>query len=93
VAIKFLNVFDHPLSPHMMNKEIEALAKLKHPNIVKLYKWFPLPSKHQIVMVMEYLEGGELFNYWQRKEGCKIPESEAKEIMLQLLSAIEHCHD
>jgi hypothetical protein len=26
-----------------MNKEIDALAKLKHPNIVKLFKWFPLP--------------------------------------------------
>ena len=31
---------------------------------------------------MEYLEGGELFTYWQRKEGCKVPENEAKEIML-----------
>jgi serine/threonine protein kinase len=45
----------------MMNKEIEALAKLKHRHIVKLYRWFPFPKKHQIVLVMEYLEGGELY--------------------------------
>lgn len=44
----------------MMNKEIEALAKLKHKHIVKLIKWFPLPREHKIVLVMEYLEGGEL---------------------------------
>ena len=65
VAIKLLNVLDHPLAPHMMNKEIEALAKLKHKHIVKLFRWFPLPKKHQVVLVMEYLEGGELFQYWQ----------------------------
>jgi len=47
-----------------MNKEIEALSKLKHRHIVKLYKRFPLPKKHQIVLVMEYLEGGELYQYW-----------------------------
>jgi serine/threonine protein kinase len=76
----------------MMNKEIEALAKLKHKNIVKLYRWFPLPKKHQIVIVMEYLEGGELYEYWQAKENKRVPEGEAKEIMLQLLTAIEHCH-
>ena len=46
VAIKLLSVLDHPLSPHMMNKEIEALAKLKHKHIVKLFRWLPLPKKH-----------------------------------------------
>jgi hypothetical protein len=34
---------------------------------------------------MEYLEGGELFQYWQSKEGKRVSEHEAKEIMLQLL--------
>lgn len=49
----------------MMSKEIEALRSLKHKNIVKMYNSFPLPQKQQIIVVMEYLEGGELFNYWQ----------------------------
>lgn len=65
-----------------MNKEIEALAKLKHKNIVKMYNWFPLPKEHKIVLVMEYLEGGELLNYWQSKPGQRMSEVEAKEIML-----------
>jgi serine/threonine protein kinase len=29
----------------MITKEIEALGKLKHKNIVKLYDSFPLPKK------------------------------------------------
>ena len=45
VAVKILSSNDHPLTPFMMNKEIEALTKLKHRNIVKLYNSFPLPKK------------------------------------------------
>lgn len=93
VAVKILNSNDHPLTPHMMNKEIEALAKLKHKHIVKMYNSFPLPKKHQIILVMEYLEGGELQEYWYSKENRIVPENEVKEIMLQLLSAIDYCHN
>lgn len=46
VAVKILNSNDHPLTPNMINKEIEALKKLKHKNIVKFYSSFPLPRKH-----------------------------------------------
>jgi len=48
----------------MMTKEIEALKKLKHKNIVKMFNSFPLPKKQQVIVVMEYLEGGELYEYW-----------------------------
>ena len=64
VAVKILSSRDHPLSPNMIDKEIEALAKLKHRHIVRLYSWFPLPREHKIVLVMEFLEGGELQQYW-----------------------------
>lgn len=90
VAVKVLKSTDHPLSLHMMSKEIEALARLKHRHIVKLLRWFPLPKEHKTVLVMEYLEGGELLSYW--KERQRVTEDEAKEMMLQLLSAIEFCH-
>ena len=58
--MKILDSKDHPLSPHMLTKEIEALRHLKHKHIVKLYNSFPLPKKQQIIVVMEYLKGGEL---------------------------------
>jgi len=74
----------------MMSKEIEALARLKHRHIVKLLRWFPLPKEHKTVLVMEYLEGGELLSYWRERK--RVTEHEAKEMMLQLLSAIEYCH-
>jgi serine/threonine protein kinase len=36
----------------MITKEIEALGKLRHKNIVKLYDYFPLPKKQQLLVVM-----------------------------------------
>lgn len=64
VAVKILNFADHPQNSHLMTKEIEALRSLKHKHIVKMYNSFPLPQKQQIIVVMEYLRGGELFDYW-----------------------------
>lgn len=82
VAVKILNSNEHPHTPFMMNKEIEALTKLKHKHIVKLYNSFPLPKKQQVIVVMEYLEGGELQSYWSSKPNKIVSEEEAKEIML-----------
>lgn len=41
---------------------------------------------------MEYLKGGELYEYWHRFEHRRIPEVEVRDIMRQLLLAIEYCH-
>ena len=41
--------------------EIEALKELDHPNIIRLEDVFVTEDK--IFMVMELMEGGELFDY------------------------------
>jgi serine/threonine protein kinase len=45
-----------------------------------------------MLVVMEYLKGGELYDYWSRFKERLVPEMEAKEIMLQLSEAIDYCH-
>jgi len=52
VAIKILNFSTNVKMSHMITKEIEALGQLKHKNIVKLYDYFPLPKKQQLLVVM-----------------------------------------
>ena len=59
-----------------MRKEVEALSKLNHKNIVKLVESFPRTEKSQIVILMEYLRGGELTEYWHRFPNRQMPESE-----------------
>ena len=46
--------------------------------------------KKRLLMVMELMEGGELFEYIIRSKHFK--ESEANKIMLQIAKAVEHCH-
>ena len=41
---------------------------------------------------MEYLEGGELNDCWKSQENRRFSENDAKEMLLQLLSAIDYCH-
>lgn len=57
-----------------------------------MYEYFPHPSRDQLVVLMEYLKGGELYDYWDRFPERKMPEHEAKDIFRQLIMAIDFCH-
>jgi serine/threonine protein kinase len=45
-------------------QEINALMKLNHPNIVRLVTHYD--DKEHISLVMEYVEGGDLFDFLTR---------------------------
>jgi len=64
-AMKILNFSTNANNSHMITKEIEALGQLRHRNIVKLHDYFPLPKKQQLIVIMEYLKGGELYDLWK----------------------------
>lgn len=64
-ALKVLNFGSNIKNSHMITKEIDALGSLRHRNIVKLLDYFPLPKKQQLIVVMEYLKGGELDELWK----------------------------
>lgn len=44
-------------------KEVKALEKLSHQNIVKLKNSFPIKSDNSMALVMEYASGGELLDF------------------------------
>ena len=77
----------------MIKKEVEALSGLKHKNIVKLLDVVPRAEEKQLIVVMEFLAGGELYDYWKRFKHRQMPEREVAEIMLQLASALDYCHN
>jgi len=83
VAVKFISFRQKSGSAnsHLMKKEVEALSKLSNKHIVKMYEYFPHPSSDKLVVLMEYLKGGELYDYWHRFPKRKMPENEAKEIV------------
>ena len=71
-----------------IQREIKILSMLEHPNIIKTYTISETPKKYYIIM--EYCEGGELFDYIVEKE--RLEESEASIFFYQLINALEYIH-
>ena len=44
-----------------IRREIQILKMFRHPHIIKLYEVITTPT--DIFMIMEYVSGGELFDY------------------------------
>lgn len=74
----------------LLFREAELMKNLRHNNIIKVINCYTLPNM-QVVLVMEYLQGGDLVDYLQEKG--KLSEEEAKVIFKQIADAIRYCHE
>ena len=68
--------------------EIEALRSLHHPNIIQLFDVYITDEK--IFIVMELMEGGELFDYVVQKG--TLTEEEASGIVRKVTDALVYMH-
>ncbi|KAF4803560.1 hypothetical protein TURU_015080 [Turdus rufiventris] len=71
-----------------IHREIQNLKLFRHPHIIKLYQVISTPT--DIFMVMEYVSGGELFDYIC-KNG-RLDEKESRCLFQQILSGVDCCH-
>mmetsp|Transcript_22696 Transcript_22696/g.31610 ORF Transcript_22696/g.31610 Transcript_22696/m.31610 type:complete len:98 (-) Transcript_22696:984-1277(-) len=63
---------------------------LDHRNIVRLYEVLPVPESDEVMLVLEYVSGGELFDMILQHE--KLPENIARKLFNQIRSAMKYCH-
>uniref|UniRef100_A0A7N0ULE0 non-specific serine/threonine protein kinase n=1 Tax=Kalanchoe fedtschenkoi TaxID=63787 RepID=A0A7N0ULE0_KALFE len=70
-------------------REISTLKLLKHPNVVRLYE--VIASKSKIYMVLEYVNGGELFDIIASRG--RLSEARGRRLFQQLIDAVSYCHD
>ena len=68
--------------------EFRLLKEMDHPSIIKLYEIYE--SENYLYMVVEYCEGGELFDFITTRG--YLMEREAAIIMRQMVSAVAYCH-
>ena len=54
-------------------REIHILKMIRHPNIIQLYEIIETPK--QLYLIMEYAQGGELFDYIVANHRVKEPEA------------------
>lgn len=90
VAIKILNKgkIKHMEMAEKVRREINILKMCTHPHIIRLYEVIDTPS--DIFVVMEYVSGGELFDFIVSRG--RLPADEARHFFHQIVSAIEYCH-
>ena len=91
VAIKVMKAdkITNAASIDQIFREVESLKALQHPNIVRIHNCYAL-REMQVVLIMEYLEGGELLQYLQSKG--RLTLNEAMVFFKQIVSAINFCH-
>ncbi|KAM3569103.1 hypothetical protein VYU27_008791 [Nannochloropsis oceanica] len=71
--------------------EVAILQSLKHDRIVKAYDFFESSTDSCSYLVMEFCQGGELFERIVAKTTYN--EKEARDVIRMLLSALAFCHD
>jgi serine/threonine protein kinase len=80
----------------LVKTEIEILKICQHPYIIRLYDIFENAdfiyiSKDNLITVMEFCSGGDLFSYIE-KRGFRMPEARAASIVHKLSTAVYYIH-
>jgi len=90
VAVKILNrqKIKSSKMDAKISREIKILKLFRHPHIIRLYEVIETPT--EIFLVMEYVDGGELFDYIVSRG--KLSDNEARKFFQQIISGVEYCH-
>lgn len=90
VAVKVIKKKDMSIGEvELQKREIEVLKLCQHPNIIRLLDVFE--NMEYIYIVLEYMAGGDLFNYLEKRE-FKITEDKARQIAHMIASALYYLH-
>ncbi|OJD11349.1 CAMK/CAMKL/GIN4 protein kinase [Emergomyces pasteurianus Ep9510] len=74
--------------PCGIEREVVIMKLIEHPNIINLYDVWE--NRGELYLVLEYVEGGELFSYVS--ENGPLPEIEAIRLFRQIIAALSYCH-
>ncbi|XP_078062169.1 death-associated protein kinase 2-like, partial [Mustelus asterias] len=76
------------LEREQIDREVSILSDVQHPSIIALYDVFE--SRTEMVLILELVLGGELFDYIAEKEN--LSEEQAMHFIEQLLQALRYLH-
>ncbi|XP_077423564.1 death-associated protein kinase 2 isoform X1 [Vanacampus margaritifer] len=71
-----------------IEREVDILQQLQHPNVVALHDVYE--NRTDVVLVLELVSGGELFDFLARKES--LCEEEATQFIKQILDGVQYLH-
>ena len=71
-----------------LEREITIMKLIRHDNIMTLFDVYE--TKDELFLVMELIEGGELFDYLVKKG--RLAEDEGRQFFQQMLLGLDYCH-
>ncbi|KAI3649906.1 hypothetical protein MP228_005538 [Amoeboaphelidium protococcarum] len=71
-----------------LDREIAIMKLVQHPNVMSLFDVFE--SQDELYLVLELVDGGELFDYLV-KQG-RLKEMEALKFFQQIIAGLDYCH-
>jgi len=74
--------------PLGIEREIVIMKLIEHPHVIKLYDVWE--NRGELYLVLEYVEGGELFDYVSSNGA--LPEAEAVRLFCQIIAGLSYCH-
>ncbi|KAH7366078.1 hypothetical protein KP509_18G062300 [Ceratopteris richardii] len=103
VAVKILDkekILKHQMV-EQIKREISTMKLIRHPNVVQLFEFLQrlnlscdrtqvMASRTKIYLVLEFVNGGELFDKIVHQG--KLKEDEARKYFQQLINAVDFCH-
>ena len=92
VALKvcYKKVLEKEGVTHQLRREVEIHARIRHPNVVRLFSYFH--DETRVYLVLEYAPGGSLFSELERAPEKRFTEARAATVMKQLCAALATCH-
>ncbi|KAI7901758.1 kinase-like domain-containing protein [Cokeromyces recurvatus] len=73
-----------------VKREIAVMKLINHPNIMSLLDVIDLSDSPNLYLVLEFVEGGELFEHLVSKG--KLSESETRKHFQQIIIGLDYCH-
>jgi serine/threonine-protein kinase HSL1 (negative regulator of Swe1 kinase) len=83
---------------YSIEREVVIMKLIEHPNVMSLYDVWENRGELFVLqvhadsryLVLEYIEGGELFDYLVKKG--KLEEAEAAKYFRQIIAGVSYCH-
>ena len=81
---------DENLANYLLD-EAQSVIFLKHPNLVRLYRYILSKAKNEVYLIYEFCDGGDLKSYVERKGRLKLDE--ALGIIKQIAKGLAYLHN
>ncbi|KAJ6244448.1 protein kinase [Anaeramoeba flamelloides] len=91
VAIKIIsknNLFSDPKNMERVRRETAIQKLINHPNVLKLYDVYD--TKNHLFLILEYVSGGELFDYIL--ESGRVESGQSRIFFQQIIYGLEQMH-